>query len=254
MTLVTVINSITHPSDVFLDTVHINVQQSTLYSKFKCDVFDTFVGDRIVAISSGAYSDITFFGENELRKTKPFVGAEKQLTLNMTSNNSLLYFVIDDSEIVFVLVEYETVGDVIKSIQKYIACDNVMFKYNNSCVTSKTDDKATLLYELELPSNKLIVVLPIIVDDPRSVPVKKKAIPKRLKSEVWDVYIGEDVGSALCLCCHKTKITQSNFHCGHIVAETNGGKTNINNLKPICAQCNLSMGTKNMNDFSQLFC
>ncbi len=81
----------------------------------------------------------------------------------------------------------------------------------------------------------------------------KKNIPKKLKTEVWNQYVGEDIGSTLCLCCNKTKITQSNFHCGHILAEANGGTTHISNLKPICAQCNLSMGIKNMNDFSKLF-
>ncbi len=86
-----------------------------------------------------------------------------------------------------------------------------------------------------------------------AIKIKKTTIPKKLKTEVWNQNIGEDVGSALCLCCKKTKITQSNFHCGHIVAESNGGPTTIANLRPICPQCNLSMGTKNMNDFAQLF-
>ena len=29
---------------------------------------------------------------------------------------------------------------------------------------------------------------------------------------------------------------------GHNIPESHGGATNINNLKPICARCNLSMG------------
>lgn len=86
-----------------------------------------------------------------------------------------------------------------------------------------------------------------------TIKTKKKTIPKKLKTEVWNYYMTEDVGSALCMCCKKTKITQNNFHCGHVIAEANGGSTTIANLKPICAQCNLSMGTKNMDDFAQLF-
>jgi 5-methylcytosine-specific restriction endonuclease McrA len=34
------------------------------------------------------------------------------------------------------------------------------------------------------------------------------------------------------------------FHVGHNIPESKGGKTNINNLKPICARCNLSMGSQ----------
>ena len=87
----------------------------------------------------------------------------------------------------------------------------------------------------------------------KNLKTAKKTIPKKLKTEIWNKHIGEDIGSTMCLCCKKTKISQSNFHCGHIVAEANGGETNITNLKPICAQCNLSMGTVNMNDFMKLF-
>ena len=39
------------------------------------------------------------------------------------------------------------------------------------------------------------------------------------------------------------------FNCGHIIAEANGGGIIVSNLKPICQNCNSSMGTKNMDDF-----
>jgi hypothetical protein len=35
-----------------------------------------------------------------------------------------------------------------------------------------------------------------------------------------------------------------------LVAEANGGKIQIDNLRPICAVCNNSMGTINMKDFA----
>ena len=41
----------------------------------------------------------------------------------------------------------------------------------------------------------------------------------------------------------------NSFHCGHIQAEAHGGKLSVDNLKPICAGCNLSMGSENMIDF-----
>lgn len=82
---------------------------------------------------------------------------------------------------------------------------------------------------------------------------KKHNIPKSLKKLVWDKNIGKDVGAAKCLCCKHQEIRQIEFHCGHIVAEKNGGETNINNLIPICAQCNLSMGTMNLKEFQKLY-
>jgi len=82
---------------------------------------------------------------------------------------------------------------------------------------------------------------------------KKKSIPKSLKKQVWDNWIGKDIGATKCLCCNHEQIRQIEFHCGHIVAEKNGGKTIVSNLKPICAQCNLSMGIMNMIDFQKKF-
>jgi len=78
---------------------------------------------------------------------------------------------------------------------------------------------------------------------------KKKSISATVKRLVWNTNIGEDIGKAKCLCCNSTDITQMSFNCGHIIAEANGGETIVSNLKPICQNCNSSMGTKNMHDF-----
>ncbi len=78
---------------------------------------------------------------------------------------------------------------------------------------------------------------------------KKKVISATIKKLVWNTNIGEEIGKAKCLCCNSTDITQMSFNCGHIIAEANGGDTIVSNLKPICQNCNSSMGTKNMNDF-----
>ena len=78
---------------------------------------------------------------------------------------------------------------------------------------------------------------------------KKKTISATIKKLVWNTNIGEEIGKFKCLCCNSTDITQLSFNCGHIIAEANGGKTIVSNLKPICQNCNSSMGTKNMNEF-----
>jgi hypothetical protein len=78
---------------------------------------------------------------------------------------------------------------------------------------------------------------------------KKKSIPSALKRKVWYVYMGEDKGTGLCMCCKIAKISSFSFHCGHVISEKNGGKMNTENLRPICQNCNSSMGTSNMNDF-----
>jgi 5-methylcytosine-specific restriction endonuclease McrA len=82
---------------------------------------------------------------------------------------------------------------------------------------------------------------------------RKKSIPKSLKKYCWDIHIGPDIGTAKCLCCKHQDIRQIEFHCGHVISEKNGGETSIKNLRPICAQCNLSMQTKNMDEFMKSF-
>lgn len=82
-----------------------------------------------------------------------------------------------------------------------------------------------------------------------SIVKKKKQIPKALKKLVWDTWVGPNVGCTKCLCCKHEEIRQIEFHCGHIISESTGGETTVENLRPICAQCNLSMGAMNMNQF-----
>ena len=82
---------------------------------------------------------------------------------------------------------------------------------------------------------------------------KKKAIPKHVKTLVWNKYIGGDKAKAACMSCRQEEIGIRSFHCGHVIAESKGGDMTINNLRPICAACNGSMGTMSMNEFTSQF-
>ena len=78
---------------------------------------------------------------------------------------------------------------------------------------------------------------------------KKKTVPKVVRDLAWAKWIGDDVAKTKCMCCGINEIKMNSFHCGHIMAVVNGGKTTVDNLRPICAACNLSMGAENMVDF-----
>lgn len=86
-------------------------------------------------------------------------------------------------------------------------------------------------------------------DEEKTVIKKRKNIPKTLKKIVWNKWIGEEFGNAKCLCCKVTTINQLSFHCGHVISHYNGGLITVDNLRPICSSCNLSMGKENMDDF-----
>jgi hypothetical protein len=79
--------------------------------------------------------------------------------------------------------------------------------------------------------------------------VKKQTISATIKKLVWNMHIGEEIGKAKCVCCKSSYISQMSFHCGHIIAESKGGELIVSNLRPICQNCNSSMGNKNMTEF-----
>ena len=81
------------------------------------------------------------------------------------------------------------------------------------------------------------------------VKAKKKAIPKVMKDLCWSKYVGDTVGKTPCMCCETNEIKMNDFQCGHVIAEANGGTITVDNLRPICKACNISMGTENLNEF-----
>jgi len=83
--------------------------------------------------------------------------------------------------------------------------------------------------------------------------LKKKTISKKLKEEIWIQHFGE-IFSAKCpisWCSHK--ITVFCFEAGHNIPESKGGRTAIDNLIPICGDCNRAMGDRyTIDEFSAL--
>ena len=57
--------------------------------------------------------------------------------------------------------------------------------------------------------------------------------------------------------CQRPVMWSSEFGGCHffpvVIAESKGGDTNIANLRPVCAACNLSMGVMSMNEFTTKF-
>ena len=75
----------------------------------------------------------------------------------------------------------------------------------------------------------------------------KKAIPKTIRNQVWRRFCGDRL-DAKCFCCAQSLAYES-WEAGHVLSEAKGGKSVIDNLRPICLPCNRSMGTKHMFEF-----
>ena len=77
---------------------------------------------------------------------------------------------------------------------------------------------------------------------------KKESIPKTIRNCLWINYF-DDKLTGKCKCCLREEISLDCYHVGHIIAEANGGKTQLDNLIPLCMLCNTSIQKQNVHDF-----
>jgi 5-methylcytosine-specific restriction endonuclease McrA len=73
-------------------------------------------------------------------------------------------------------------------------------------------------------------------------PYRKKKIPKALAEQVWITTMGHRFEGKCRVTWCRNRITVFDYESGHNVPESKGGKTTLDNLVPICARCNRSMG------------
>ena len=66
-------------------------------------------------------------------------------------------------------------------------------------------------------------------------------IPCALREQVWIKYMGKKYSNKCYVRWCKNKIDVFNYHVGHNIPESKNGATVLENLRPICARCNLSM-------------
>lgn len=81
---------------------------------------------------------------------------------------------------------------------------------------------------------------------------KRSSISGNLRKKVWEEYVGQRIETK-CFCCRTKRITPftycDTFHAGHIISAYNKGTTSIENLLPICRDCNMNMGSENWDDY-----
>jgi hypothetical protein len=82
---------------------------------------------------------------------------------------------------------------------------------------------------------------------------KTKKIPAAVRKIVWHTYIGKDNATGKCLVCNSEDISYTNFECGHVKSRANGGDITIENLRPICGNCNKSISGNDMDEFMDKF-
>jgi hypothetical protein len=124
---------------------------------------------------------------------------------------------------------------------------------------NKNKDKVNPYTEFELKKGKTLPIidsyeLPSLITTRNCLDKKKKKnIPKNIKKLVWTKYIGQEIIRHKCLCCKTVTIENTFFECGHVISERDGGTLEISNLRPICGECNRSMGTMNMIEYIKTY-
>ena len=79
-------------------------------------------------------------------------------------------------------------------------------------------------------------------------------VPSSLKHNVWIVNVGEKFKAKCAVRWCKNIITPFTFEAGHNIPSSKGGETTIDNLKPVCSNCNKSMGNQyTIDQFSDQF-
>jgi 5-methylcytosine-specific restriction endonuclease McrA len=74
------------------------------------------------------------------------------------------------------------------------------------------------------------------------VKTKISTLPKALREQVWIKFIGKKYNSKCYVKWCRNEINVFDFHVGHNIPASKGGSLSLDNLRPICSRCNLSMG------------
>ena len=79
--------------------------------------------------------------------------------------------------------------------------------------------------------------------------VSRPKIPKKTKNDVWNKRNKNNL-EGKCFCCNEI-LHYDNMECGHIIPFCKGGDINIENLEPICKNCNRDMGIVNLFEYKK---
>lgn len=78
-------------------------------------------------------------------------------------------------------------------------------------------------------------------------------IPKALREQVWMIYCGKTFQHKCFVRWCENMMTPFHFEVGHNIPSSKGGTQALDNLRPVCSNCNKSMSdTYTIDEFSAL--
>jgi hypothetical protein len=171
------------------------------------------------------------------------------------SINKNIYSITEFLEILFQKKYFEKITNIEEFINNLNLKNDKFFKlisYRDYFIEDKKlfyVDEHELIDQHKIISFKNNNFIDYLLDDniipDHKFKYKKQKIQPKLRIEVWKKEFGNNDNGNCPLCNNLINIGKNGFHCSHIISEVNGGKTEINNLRPLCMSCNLKMGSNN---------
>lgn len=79
-----------------------------------------------------------------------------------------------------------------------------------------------------------------------------RRIPSAVRGTLWKRYFGPETAVGTCFICNQL-IMRDSFEAGHFLAKARGGSDNLDNLRPVCRNCNASMGTQSIQVYKRRY-
>lgn len=81
----------------------------------------------------------------------------------------------------------------------------------------------------------------------------KYKLTAKQREKIWKHYYDViEVKCPISFCKNMIKNDKNGWHAGHMISEYNGGSTSLDNIRPICCECNVLMGSQNWDKFDNL--
>ena len=193
---------------------------------------------------------------NELKeyfiKNKSVYFADRIREVNKKYTISEFLNILSDKKL---FTKFSNIDELINELEQKnkLFCNKIEYKeyYNEEPLIfykeEETNVRDGVIYTLK--NNNFIEYL---LDD-KVIPDHKykrnKIMSPRLRMCVWNRWYGNSETGPCPICNKKIGVGKNGFHCAHIISHANNGETSINNLRPLCADCNNDMGKLNWDDY-----
>jgi 5-methylcytosine-specific restriction endonuclease McrA len=80
---------------------------------------------------------------------------------------------------------------------------------------------------------------------------KRPRVPSAVRNACWVARFGTAI-QGTCTVCGTVPITRLDFHAAHIIPHSKGGPDTAQNMQPVCATCNTSMGANFLHTYQHV--